>query len=71
MLEHILKGIGLHAKPEETNELPSCPVCGSTDIRYDSEHQEYVCQNCGEVLGELVNNFFIKEAISSRTRGIV
>ncbi|MGC8567669.1 MAG: transcription initiation factor IIB [Candidatus Micrarchaeia archaeon] len=51
-----------------------CPSCGSTDLVYDSERGELVCNNCGLVIEEnMINNgpewrAFDAEQRDSRTR---
>ncbi|BCS90969.1 MAG: transcription initiation factor IIB [Candidatus Micrarchaeota archaeon] len=42
-------------KSEEESRKPianKCPSCGSTDITYDIERGEYVCNNCGMIIDQ-------------------
>ncbi|MFP3215580.1 MAG: TFIIB-type zinc ribbon-containing protein, partial [Candidatus Micrarchaeota archaeon] len=41
---------------EATTEPRRCPSCGSTDIVYDAERGELVCNNCGLVIEENVTD---------------
>ena len=44
------------AHANATNEPLRCPSCGSTDIIYDAEKGELVCNNCGLVIEENVTD---------------
>ncbi len=40
-------------KKDEHKDAPLvCPACGSTDIIFDSDRGEYVCNSCGLVIEE-------------------
>ncbi len=40
------------ARSELEGQVARCPVCGSTNIIFDSERSVYVCTDCGTVLEE-------------------
>jgi len=40
------------ARSELEGQIARCPVCGSTNIIFDSERSVYVCTDCGTVLEE-------------------
>ena len=37
-------------------DIKKCPSCGSTDIIFDNEKGEYVCNNCGLIIEENVTD---------------
>ncbi len=74
-----------HAEPDEAKSqsaassnsvarVRKCPSCGSTDIIYDAERGELVCNNCGLVIEESATDLgpewraFDAEQRQSRTR---
>ena len=40
----------------DKNEVRHCPSCGSTDIIFDNEKGEYICNNCGLIIEENVTD---------------
>ena len=42
--------------PKVIGSVKNCPSCGNSDIIFDSERGEYVCNNCGLVIEENVTD---------------
>ena len=48
--------IGAKELPSMGRDIKRCPSCGNTEIIFDNERGEYICNNCGLVIEENVTD---------------
>ena len=48
--------IGPKELPSMGRDIKRCPSCGNTEIIFDNERGEYICNNCGLVIEENVTD---------------